>query len=89
VVQKDHKIEHAVLAVINDDDGSLCGLNYKRRCELAEFGLFSYCGAVKRLDPSLKPKQVRKAGELIQAYYQNHAAEIQRIENERLNDGKR
>lgn len=81
-MQEDHKIEHAVLAIINDGDGSLCGLNYKQRCELAEFGLFDYCVAVKRFDPSLKRTQIRKAGELIQVYYRNHVAEIERIERE-------
>lgn len=82
-MQEDHKIEHAVLAIINDGDGSLCGLNYKRRCELAEFGLFDYCVAAKRFDPSLKPTQVRKAGELIQVYYRNHVAEMKRVEEEK------
>ena len=82
-MQEDHKIEHAVLAIINDGDGSLCGLNYSRRCKVADYGLVEYCAAVKRFDPSLKRTQIRKAGELIQAYYQNHVAEMKRTEEGR------
>lgn len=78
----DHKINHAVLAIINDGNGSLCGLTYTRRCELAEYGLVDYCHAVKQFDPTLTRTQNRKAGEILQAYYQNHVAEMNRIERE-------
>lgn len=72
----DHKIDHAILAIINDGNGSLCGLNYARRCELSEYGLVDYCQAVKQFDPTLTRKQNRKAGELIQEYYRNHVSEM-------------
>lgn len=78
----DHKIEDAVLTIINDGDGSMCGLNYKRRCELAEYGLMDYCHAVKQFDPTLSRTQNRIAGERIQEYYRNHVAEMHRIERD-------
>ena len=64
----EHAINYAVLTVINDGDGSLCGLNYKQRCELSEYGLAEYCTAVARVSPKLSRRQQRLAAEEIETY---------------------
>lgn len=75
-----HNIEYAVLTIINDGDGSLCGLTYKQRCELSEYGLAAYCTAVARVSPKLSRRQQRVAAEEIQTYYRDHVEEVKQYE---------
>lgn len=70
-----HNVENAVLTVINDGDGSQCGMDYKERCRVAEFGLADFYTACKRYNPELSKKEAREGAELLQSYYQEHVKE--------------
>lgn len=70
-----HKINEAVLTVINDGNGSQCGMDYNERCRVAEFGLADFNTACKKYNPFLSRKEAREAAELLQAYYHEHVKE--------------
>lgn len=70
-----HIVNDIVLTVINDGDGSQCGMNYSKRCEVAENGLFFYRVACRHYKPSACNKDILEAADLIQAYYREHTKE--------------
>jgi hypothetical protein len=70
-----HKVEDVVLTVINDGDGTQCGMSYKQRCQVAQYGLLDYQVACTRYNPTLSRKEAREAACLIQTYYQEHMKE--------------
>lgn len=77
-------VQDAVLTIINDGNGSLCGMDYKARCAAADTGIAQYRLAValyslwkqahggQRLT---KLNQIKAASE-IQDYYRNHNKEV-------------
>ena len=73
---ENHAINDAVLTIINDGNGSQCGLTYDQRCKLAAYGLLEYVNAAKHYNPRLKRGEARIVGELVQAYYQEHVKEL-------------
>ena len=77
-------INDLVLAVINDGNGSECGMTYDERCKMAEFGILYYRAACKRYsERRVKVYEVRKAtraeiieaASIIQEYYRQHIKE--------------
>lgn len=80
----DPRTNDIILAVINDGDGTMCGLNYRQRCAAAEFGLAKFRVAAKAYaDYSVKVfeqspatrRQVLDAASCLQEYYRRHMAE--------------
>lgn len=79
-------INDAMLSIINDGDGSQCGMTYHARCEAADYGIWQFRNAVKayserRLSQyglrKLKHKEIIEAARLIQNYYREHNAEVE------------
>lgn len=80
----DPRTNDIVLSVINDGDGSMCGMTYKQRCDAAEFGLAQFRAAAKAYaDFSVthfaqRPasrQQILDAATCLQEYYRRHMAE--------------
>lgn len=78
-------INDLVLTIVNDGDGSQCGMTYDQRCRAANTGLFEYraaCRAYSRYRhshygaPHASREQIIAAADLIQAYYREHVAEM-------------
>jgi hypothetical protein len=77
-------VEDVVLTVINDGNGSQCGMTYAQRCEAAEFGIFEFraaCRAYGRYrhrnyGASIPTRgEVIEAADILQAYYREHTKE--------------
>ena len=77
-------VNDIVLAVINDGNGSQCGMTYEQRCVAAEHGLADYrvaCakygkdGRVALDERPATRAEVIEAASLVQKYYRNHMAE--------------
>ncbi len=66
-----------VLTIINDGNGSECGMTYAERCAAAEYGLFEYRRAAQKVAAKYggSRKDVFDAATEVQRYYQNHAKE--------------
>lgn len=82
---EDPVINDIMLTIINDGDGSECGMTYKQRCDAAEHGLMLYIDACIKYDrkrknvygsPAARAIQIRGAAERIQAYYREHVREL-------------
>lgn len=81
---EDPVIEDLVLTIINDGEGTQCGMNYCARCQAAENGIFEYRLAVRNYNryrrsvygsPHASREQVLMAATLIQKYYREHVKE--------------
>ena len=80
----DYRTNDIVLSVINDGDGTMCGMNYKQRCAAAEFGLGQFRAAAKAYSdysarvfeqaPATR-RQILDAATCLQEYYRRHMAE--------------
>jgi hypothetical protein len=76
-----------ILSVINDENGALCGLTHKERCQHAEYGLFYFRAACARYseyrkrhgERELTRQELIEAAAQIQNYYRNHMLETQRL----------
>ena len=77
-------INDLVLTVINDGDGSECGMTYADRCKAAEFGIFYYRAACKRYSKrrakvyearEATRAEIIEAASIIQEYYRQHIKE--------------
>lgn len=82
---RDSAVDRLVLAVINDGDGSMCGMTYAERCARAVYGLADFYAAVDEMDrvsverfdtPPTPRDQRRVAARLVQDYYRRHVAEL-------------
>ena len=76
---ENHKINDIVLTVINDGNGSQCGMDYGQRCTAAsksEYGVYQYEKACKQYMPTATPGELESAARLLQAYYLEHMAEM-------------
>lgn len=80
----DYRTNDIVLCIINDGDGSMCGMNYLQRCDAAEYGLAKFRAAAKAYsDFSAKKfkqapathRQIIDAATCLQEYYRRHMAE--------------
>ena len=65
-----------VLTVINDGDGSQCGMDYNERCLAAAFGIAQYRTACRNYAPTASHKQIIEAATLIQEYYREQSKEV-------------
>lgn len=76
-------INSTVLSIINDGDGSQCGMTYKQRCEAAEHGIFKFRAACVKYsawrtrhdERALTPEEIIQAAILLQLYYRQHIKE--------------
>lgn len=83
------------LTVINDNDGSICGMTYARRCEVVgynpSYALIEYLTACRKAAdwiarhsddaPRRRPmREVLAAAREVREYYLNHVAAISRAE---------
>lgn len=75
-----------VLMVVNDGNGSICGMSYADRCKAAEFGIADYRIACRQADsysarhfetPAATRQDIIEAATEVQAYYRNHVKECQ------------
>lgn len=79
-----------VLIVINDGNGSQCGMTYPQRVAAAESGIEQYRAACKKANewrirhdcPSASQKDIIDAASEVQDYYRNHVAENARMARE-------
>lgn len=78
-------VNDIVLTIINDGNGSECGMTYSERVAAAETGIGDYriaCAKYnqRRLEVYEMPKatrqQVLEAATLVQEYYRRHAKEL-------------
>lgn len=75
------------LIVINDGDGSQCGMTYPQRCAAAHFGIAEFRAAcqkannwrVKHECESATKADILAAASEVQEYYRNHLAENSRM----------
>ena len=81
---QNHTVEDLVLTIINDGNGSQCGMSYPQRCAAAESGIFEFRAACRaygryrhRVYGSSIPDrlEVIEAADILQAYYREHAKE--------------
>lgn len=84
---QNHTVEDLVLTIINDGDGSQCGMNYAQRCAAADNGLYEFRAACReygryrhRTYASRVPSrdEVLAAADILQAYYREHNMETAR-----------
>lgn len=80
-------IENIVLTIINDGDGSQCGMSYDARLARAHVGIYRFRDACRQCSRYLhenfdlrqaNPREIRYAAIIVQDYYRNHAEEIAR-----------
>jgi hypothetical protein len=80
-------ITDTVLSIVNDGDGTICGLTYAQRCQDAEFGLIHYRAACKKYsdyrqqqgERKLTRQELIEAAAQVQDYYDNHMRERKRL----------
>ena len=80
-------ITDTVLSIINDGDGTLCGLTYTQRCHHAAFGLAEYRAACRTYsdyrqqhgERKLTRQEIIEAASQVQDYYVNHMRERKRL----------
>ena len=79
-----HAINDTVLTIINDGDGSQCGMTYAERKDAAETGIYLFrqaCRAYSRYrhqnygSRHLERAEVIEAASILQNYYREHVAE--------------
>lgn len=79
-----HAINDTVLTIINDGDGTQCGMTYEQRKSAAENGILEFraaCRAYSRYRNShygsrhLNRAEVIDAAIILQNYYREHVAE--------------
>jgi len=68
-----HKVNDIVLTVINDGNGSQCGMTYSERCELNYLALLNAC---RYYAPTAKNADINEAGKLIRDYYIQHTSTL-------------
>ena len=76
-------VNDLVLTIINDGNGSQCGMNYKSRCASAETGIYEFraaCRAYGRqrsISGSSRPSRtdILEAATILQNYYREHVKE--------------
>ena len=76
---ENHKINDTVLTIINDGNGSQCGMDYGQRCTAAkqqEYGVFLYMRACRNYKISLSKDEVEAAARILQSYYIKHLTEM-------------
>lgn len=81
---QDPVVNDLVLTIINDGDGSQCGMSYKQRCQSAAFGILNFrfaCRQYSRIryanGGSLATReQWLTAADVLQSYYREHIKEI-------------
>lgn len=72
---QDPVINDLMLTIINDGDGSQCGMNYAQRCAAADTGIFYYRAACREYNRHASREQIIEAATRIQAYYREHVKE--------------
>jgi hypothetical protein len=80
-----HAIHETVLVVVNDGDGSQCGYSYKDRLRAAEHKDLAAFRSMARnaLVRERLEFEVTQAAVLLEAYYKEHLAEVERGESVR------
>ena len=76
-------VNDLVLTIINDGNGSQCGMDYARRCVAADTGIREFraaCveyGAVRTKSGSSAPSRtdILEAATILQSYYREHVKE--------------
>jgi hypothetical protein len=77
-------VNDLVLSIINDGDGSMCGMTYKQRCAAADTGIGEFRAAARdyseyRTKHFEQPKATRQeildAATCLQEYYRRHNLE--------------
>lgn len=77
-------INDALLTIINDGNGSQCGMNYAQRCAAADTGIFEFRAAVRAYSRfrhanygsrHLTRPEVLEAATYLQNYYREHNKE--------------
>ena len=77
-------INDTVLTIINDGNGSQCGMTYKQRCEASDTGIMAYRLACKTYSEqrvasgarALTKTEIIEAANYLQAYYRQHMKEM-------------
>ena len=85
IYSQNHTVEDLVLTIINDGDGSQCGMTYAQRCAAADNGIAEFRQACRRYgtyrvrhyEAPMFPKhsELIEAADILQAYYREHAKE--------------
>jgi hypothetical protein len=82
---EDSIVNDIVLTLVNDGNGSECGMTYAERVAAADTGIGDYRIACAKYNerraavyemPKATRRQVVQAATLVQAYYRNHAKEL-------------
>lgn len=81
---KNPVINDLMLTIINDGNGSQCGVSYKERCESAENGIFKFRYACRTYGRARSRSGARyptrdeiiTAANLLQEYYREHVSEF-------------
>lgn len=76
-------INDTILSIINDGEGTQCGMTYKQRCAAAEYGLLEFRVACRVYSDWRKRHEARgltrqeiiEAAEYLQHYYRQHMKE--------------
>lgn len=77
-------INDAMLSIINDGNGGMCGMTYKQRCDAAETGIGLFRRAVKVYSDyareqfglrKLTRAEIIETATELQAYYRRHVKE--------------
>jgi hypothetical protein len=88
---EDHAVNDIVLAVINDGNGSMCGLTYQHRCDIVRrqagpVAMMQFRNACRRYSqysrlrfetPCVPHEKVNAAAQLVLEYYRQHVKEIE------------
>lgn len=74
----DPVVEDIILTVINDGNGSECGMTYQERLNA---DIFQFRNACRKYSPKATHNQRFQAAQLLFEYYENHKKEILRLKN--------
>lgn len=74
---EDPVINDIVLTVINDGNGSQCGITYNQRCNAAKSGyILAFRRAANEYRPTSRRDQQMIAGDYLYKYYLEHIGEL-------------
>lgn len=88
----DPRVNDIVLTIINDGNGSQCGMDYRARCNAAATGILRYRAAVaeygRRAYGRSMPtrSQIIEAADVLQHYYRAHVEEMKHEEKLRAGE---
>jgi hypothetical protein len=80
-----HSVNDIVLSVINDGNGSMCGMSYEQRCAAADTGILEFRAAAKQYSdyrhkhfeqPRANRQEIIDAATCLQEYYRKHVQEM-------------